>query len=458
MNGNIMIVDDDKAMCEMLELNLKKKGFSPEFFTSAEQAFTTLLKEDVDVVLTDLNMKGFNGIELCDRIVANRPDIPVIIITAFGSMETAISAIRAGAYDFINKPFDIDILVLMLNRAVEHHKLKKTVKVLETISREDASYEKIIGTSDIMKKLFQKITRAAESDASILITGESGTGKELVAKALHAKSRRAGKSFTAINCSAIPETLLESELFGYKKGAFTDAKTDKNGLFQQADGGTLFLDEIGEIPVFLQAKLLRVLEENSVRPVGSTREEPFDARIIAATNRNLESAIEQGKFREDLYYRLNVVNINVPPLRKRQNDIILIAEHFLKHYSAKNGKEIERISSPALERLCSYDWPGNVRELKNTIERAVALTSHNQIIVEDLPAKIRKYGTGKELFIENDSGELMTMTDVEKRYIEFVMNKVKANKSLAARILGFDRKTLYNKLKQYDLEKFYTQT
>ncbi|MBN2442993.1 MAG: sigma-54-dependent Fis family transcriptional regulator [Spirochaetales bacterium] len=452
MRGKIMIVDDDKAMCDMLAATLAKQEFSPVIFTSAEEAFKTIMKEDFDVLLTDLNMKGLNGIQLCDRVVANRPNLPVIIITAFGSMETAISAIRAGAYDFINKPFDTDILVLMLDRAVEHSRLKERIRILTETEDKDSQFENIIGNSGVMKKMFERISRAAESDAAILITGESGTGKELVAKALHHKSKRGDKPFITVNCSAIPETLLESELFGYKKGAFTDAKTDKKGLFLLADTGTLFLDEIGEMPVLLQAKLLRALEENTVRPLGGNTEEHFDVRIVSATNRNVDLAVEQGKFREDLYYRLNVVNIEVPPLRSRRNDIILIAEHFLHLFTSRREINIEKISKSAIERLLLYDWPGNVRELKNCIERAVALTNHNQIIVEDLPDKIRNYSESNISFVENESGELMTMSEVERRYIIYVLKKTKFNKSLAARILDFDRKTLYNKLEYYKID------
>jgi len=314
------------------------------------------------------------------------------------------------------------------------------------------SMGEILGQSPLMHSLFSQIGRVAATDVSALILGESGTGKELVARTLHRQSDRRNGPFVPINCSALPETLLESELFGHKRGAFTDARKDHPGLFLEAGEGTLFLDEIGEIPMPLQPKLLRALEERRVRPVGGTREVPFDVRIIAATNRDLESAIEEKIFREDLFYRINVIQIEVPPLRARGTDILLLAHHFVKHFANRTGKEVVGVSDAAAEKLLSYSWPGNVRELRNAIERAVALTRFENLAVEDFPQKIRAYQSDQLVVGTHDPSELVSMEEIERRYILHVLKTVKGNRTLAARILKLDRKTLYRKLQQYKID------
>jgi len=450
MKAHILIVDDDRAMCEMLADDLKRRGMEASWHTSAEEAFAALLQQDFDSVLADINMPGMSGIALCERIAANRPDVPVLVMTAFGSMETAVAAIRAGAYDFVTKPVDLDLLALVIERAVSHRELSERVKILsEQVERSRGAGE-LVGDSAPMRDLTEKISRIADTDASVLITGESGTGKELVARHLHRHSARRDKPFVPVNCAAIPEALLESELFGHKAGAFTDARSDRKGLFLQADGGTLFLDEIGEIPMTLQPKLLRALEERAARAVGDNLEVRFDVRVITATNRDLESEIDAHRFREDLYYRLNVIQVEVPPLRARGTDVLVLAKYFIDEIAGRTGKAVAGISLAAAERLLEYSWPGNVRELRNAMERAVALTRFDEIAVEDLPDKIRSY-SGAGVFIGgNDPGELVTLEAVERRYILHVLETVGDNKSLAARILGLDRKTLYRKLQRYE--------
>ncbi|MEI8022390.1 MAG: sigma-54 dependent transcriptional regulator, partial [Schlesneria sp.] len=401
-----------------------------------------------DVILTDLQMPGLNGLALCERIVANRPDIPVVVMTAFGSLETAVAAMRAGAYDFVSKPVELDLLAIRLERAIQHRSLSEQVRLLSDRVHQANRFSQLLGESPAMRRLFDDLRRIAETDTSVLITGESGTGKELVAKALHEQSRRRTKPFVAINCSALPESLLESELFGHKRGSFTDAVSDQRGLFLQADGGTLFLDELGEFPLSLQPKLLRALEERTVRPVGSDKEVPFDVRLIAATNRDLETAVEEKRFREDLYFRVNVIQIKLPPLRSRGTDVLLLAQHYLEDFASRNGKKIVGLSDATAQKLLDYEWPGNVRELRNAIERAVALTRFDRIAVDDLPDKIRNYrGTQLELGGDNPS-ELLKMEEVERRYIQHVLKVTRGNRTLTAQILGFDRKTLYRKLKQ----------
>ena len=452
MRGKILIVDDEQLMCEMLEGDLKRHGFQPTWCITAEKALDALKTQSFDVLLTDLNLPSMSGIELCERIVANRPDIPVIVITAFGSMETAIAAIRAGAYDFVTKPIDTEFLALSLDRAVKHRGLQEKVKLLDKALKKSHRFDKLIGESPVMRKLMNRLERVADTETSVLITGETGTGKELVAQALHKRSRRRKGPFVAVNCAALPGALLESELFGHKRGAFTDAKTERKGLFLQAHSGTLFFDEIGDIPLTLQPKLLRSLEERRARPIGGTSEVAFDVRIIAATNRDIETAIEEGRFREDLYYRINVIQIDLPPLRERGTDILLLARHFVKQFGIRSNKQIAGISNAASEKLLNYAWPGNVRELRNAIERAVVLTGYEKISVDDLPEKIRDYKASQFLVEGDNPAELIPIQEVERRYILHVLKTVGGNKTLAAKVLGLDRKTLYRKLQHYKVD------
>jgi two-component system, NtrC family, response regulator AtoC len=442
----ILVVDDDAPLCETLELGLTKRGYRTASCVAAADALARLTTEDFDVVVTDLNMRGTGGIELCERIVANRPDIPVIVLTAFGSLDTAVLAIRAGAYDFISKPVELDALAIAINRAAKHRELREEVRRLRLDVVRNEPPEQFVGKSNAMQAVYDLIQRVADSETSVFVTGESGTGKELVATALHSLSRRRSHPFIAINCAAMPEGVLESELFGHTKGAFTDAKNDRPGLFLQAEGGTLFLDEIGDLPLTLQPKLLRVLQERSVRPVGGAVWVPFNVRLIVATNRDLESAIEDGRFREDLYYRINVVHIDLPPLRSRAGDVLPLAQHFLLQFAARAGKEILGISPAAAEKLVAYAWPGNVRELQNCVERSVALARYDHIGVDDLPEKVRSYQSAHVIVAGDDPSELVPMEELERRYIVRVMEAVGGNKTAAARILGLDRKRLYRML------------
>jgi two-component system response regulator HydG len=446
MERRILIIDDDRSMCEVLESELRRREFEVASANSAQDALALFEREDFGLVITDVNMAGMTGVDLCRQLVARREDMPVIVITAYANMETAVAAIRAGAYDFVTKPFDMDELALTIERALRHRALREEVKRLRKAVDGTQRFDDILGTSPAMLKMCELVTRVADTETTVLITGESGTGKELVAKALHSKSGRREGPFVAINCAAMPESLLESELFGHVKGAFTDARTSRPGLFIKASKGTLFLDEIGEMPAGMQAKLLRALQERTVRPVGGDQEQPFDARIMAATNRDLETEVEERRFREDLFYRINVVRIHVPPLRARGSDILVLAQHFLERYAAQSRRPVVGMTSAAADKLLSYPWPGNVRELQNCIERAVALAQFDQIGVDDLPEKIKDYKTARISVESNDPAELLPMEEVERRYILKVLEAVGGNKTLAAQVLGFDRRTLYRKL------------
>ena len=451
MNGRVLIADDDRDMCELIESALSGRGFEVSWHTDAVSAFASLKTDTFDAVLTDLRMPGMDGIDLCARIVANRPDLPVVVMTAFGNLDSAVAAIRAGAYDFVTKPVEMQMLALTLQRAIEHRSLREQIKRLSEAVRETGRFEKILGNSPAMRDLYDRLSRVSDSEASVLIRGESGTGKELVARALHQNSRRRDKPFVALNCAALPDNLMESELFGHTRGAFTDAAQARKGLIFEADGGTLFFDEIGDMPAGLQPKLLRALEERRVRPVGANREEPFDVRVVCASNRDLESAVEEGRFREDLYFRINVIQINLPPLRARGADVLLLAQHFTEQFAATSGKPIKGLSRAVAEKLTDYAWPGNIRELRNAIEHAVALTAFEELTVEDLPQRIRAYERSQMILGGPDPAELVPMEELERRYIRHVMHAVDDNKTSAARILGMDRKTLYRKLQQYDV-------
>jgi two-component system, NtrC family, response regulator AtoC len=444
MIARVLVVDDDQSMCELLAEGLGSRGFAVESRASGGAALALLEGTDFDVVLTDLHLEGASGLELCERILARRADVCVVVMTAFGSLEGAIGAIRAGAYDFVIKPVSMDALALTVERATQHRRLRTELKQL----RERVELEELpnmVSGSPAMKQVKNLVSRIAASDASVLITGESGTGKELIAKAIHEQSGRKGP-FLAINCAAVPETLLESELFGHARGAFTDARIARKGLFIEAHGGTLLLDEIGEMAPGMQAKILRALQERKVRPVGESSESPFDARIITATNRDLEAEVSARRFREDLFYRINVVRLELPPLRARGNDVLLLAQHFLARGAARSGRPVSGLGSAVAEKLLSYEWPGNVRELENCIERAVALASYDEITSDDLPPKIRDQKAMAELPVADDPTELPSMQTVEDRYIQRVLQGVKGNKTLAAKVLGFDRRTLYRKL------------
>ncbi len=445
--GKILIVDDERSMCELLETDLRLRGHHPRWCQSAKEALEIVHDSDVDVVLTDVRMPGASGLQLCDELHRTRPDIPVVVMTAFGSLETAVSAMRAGAYDFITKPVELDVLGLTIGRAVERRELGLQVKLLSEKQSAARPISQLLGDSPAMQHLYEQLPRLAASDASVLITGESGTGKELVARSIHGLSPRSSKPFVAINCAAISETLLESELFGHTRGAFTDARSHRKGLFLEAEGGTLLLDEMGDMPQAMQVKLLRALEENRLRPVGSDQEIPFNVRLLSTTHRDLETAVEEERFRQDLFYRINVIQLHLPPLRARGTDVLMLAKHFVEKFASKSQRPIAGLDQAVAERLLAYSWPGNIRELRNVIERAVTLTRHNVLTVEDLPEKVREHH-GSTIFIgSDDPTELVSMEEIERRYIAHVLKAAGNNQSQAAKILGVDRKTLYRKLK-----------
>ncbi len=449
MTGRILIVDDDRAMCETIATHLRLEGFGTEWHTSAERAFQTVQTADFDAVLTDLRMPGMNGLELCDRIVANRPNLPVVVITAFGSMESAIDALRAGAYDYVTKPIEMELLAATLRRAVEHHSLKERVQLLSERVARSGGLDQLLGSSPPMQRLFREIERLAHSEEGVLITGESGTGKELVAKALHRKSARRDGPFVVVNCAALPDALVESELFGHIRGAFTGAAQRRKGLFLEASGGTLLLDEVGDLPLALQPKLLRTMEERTIRHVGGEKERPVDVRVLAATNRDLDTAVDEGRFRDDLFFRLNIIHLEVPPLRARGNDILELARFFLEQCAQQASKPVQKISPAAAARLLGYGWPGNVRELRNAMARGVALSRTSEIVVEDLPEKIRRYRSSQGFLQGENPRELITLEELQRRYILHVLEVTGGNRTLASRVLGVDRKTLYNRLQRY---------
>jgi DNA-binding NtrC family response regulator len=451
MANEILVIDDDRNTCELLEERLGAAQFRVTWRLSALEGLELLAERDFDAIITDMNLGGMTGIELCRRCKENRPNTPVIVITGYGDMQTAIGSIRSGASDFISKPVDMQILEHALGRALRERHLREQVKRL--LVQQIPAAEGVggfVGTSRAMLGVYDLIRRVAASETTVVITGESGTGKELVARALHELSGRDPARFVAINCAAMPSELLESELFGHAKGAFTDAKEARAGLFEQAGEGTLLLDEIGEMPLDMQPKLLRVLQERLVRPVGGNTSVPLKARIVVATNRDLEAEVEQRRFREDLFYRLNVVQIHVPPLRARGNDIIFLAEHFVRKFAERTGKQPAGISIEAQRKLLAYDWPGNVRQLENAIERAIALTRGGSIQVEDLPEKMLSFEPSNPSHDDVDLEHALTLAQLERRHVERALRQCNGNKTRAAKALGIDRRTLYRMFERYN--------
>ncbi|HEY5949441.1 MAG TPA: sigma-54 dependent transcriptional regulator [Kofleriaceae bacterium] len=445
MTGAVLIVDDDRDTAEMLRDGLKKRGFDAFAVFSGEECVEHLRSHPVDIVITDVQMPGMSGIELSSYLREHHRDVLVIVVTGQGGLDLAVAAIRVGAYDFITKPVKMDALAISVTRAIDHSNLRRELQRLRSETAR-TEVEGIIGASTAIREMIELIRRVSDSDATVLVAGESGTGKELVARAIHRLSPRRDEPFVAINCAAVPAPLLESELFGHVRGAFTDAKQARPGLFIQARRGTIFLDEIGEMPIEMQVKLLRVLQQRSLRPVGGDEELPFEGRIIAATNKDLETEVEEKRFREDLFYRINVVPITVPPLRARSGDVLLLAQSFLARAANRIRKPVRGISEPAARLLMEYDWPGNVRELENSIERAVALCRLDEITVDDLPMKVQQHHK-KQIVISTDvPAELITLDEMERRYVRQVLVAVGGNKTHAARMLGIDRRSLYRRL------------
>ncbi len=442
----VLLVDDDPDLAKLLIASLPRVRFT--YKQDPREAVEAASAEDFDVVLTDVEMPEMSGLELCERVVATRPDTPVVMLTSHAKLNIAIEAIRVGAFDFVTKPPAIPQLGIAIERAASIHALRTEVKRLRSegvAPRVDG----LIGESETMRAVRAMLDRVAAADVSILITGESGTGKEVVARAIHDHSKRKAGPFVAINCAAVPENLLESELFGHVRGAFTDARGARTGLFAEASHGTLFLDEIGDMPLSLQPKLLRALQERTIRPLGGNHEIPIDVRIVAATNTDLEEAFANKSFREDLYFRINVLNMALPPLRARAGDALILAQKFVTEFSLRMRKPVKGIAHAAGEKILAYQWPGNVRELQNAMERAVALTRWEEIAVEDLPEKVAAYTSSHVVVAANDPTELVTMDEVEKRYILRVLEAVGGNRTEASKVLGLDRKTLYRKLLRY---------
>jgi two-component system response regulator AtoC len=455
--GRVLVVEDDVGMREMLEQGLTRRGFAIRTAADAQQACELLRNDEQDAVLTDLRLGAIDGIQLVQMLHAIQPGLPVLLMTAFGSLDTAIAAIRAGAYDFVPKPLALDVVTLALDRAVQFRNVsRELVRLRDAVSASETAHE-LVGESAAMQQVVELVRRVASTDVTVLVTGESGTGKELVARALHRQSSRAQGPFLAVNCAALPHTLLESELFGHVRGAFTDARESRVGLFAQASGGTLFLDEIGEVPLAVQAKLLRALETRKIRPVGGASEAAVDVRIVAATNRDLRALIDEQKFREDMYFRLAVMEIDIPPLRVRGHDVLLIAQRELLRRAELAGRAIHGFTPEAAQLLLSYDWPGNVRELQNAMQRAVAMARFDLIAPEDLPERVRATTRAPAGPLELGD-ELVPLEEVERRYILHVLKALNGQRTQAAKVLRLDRKTLYRKLEMWGLLSYLSKS
>jgi two-component system response regulator PilR (NtrC family) len=457
MKSRILVVDDEESIREFLEIMLKKEGFEVSLAEDGAQAKDMILKKSYDMVISDLQMPNMNGIELLKFVKDSAPDTVFMMITAFGTTETAVEAMKMGAYDYITKPFKIDEVRMNINNALKSRNLEVENRSLKKELVKEYSFQNIIGNSPAMHQIFDLIKRVSQAPTNILVTGESGTGKEVVAKAIHFNGPLKDKPFVTINCGAIPENLMESEMFGHKKGSFTGAVTDKAGLFEVADGGSLFLDEVGELPVTIQVKLLRAIQERVIRRVGATEDMKVDVRIIAATNRNLEEMVQKGTFRQDLFYRLNVINIRTPPLRERKEDIPILAQHFLKKYNEKLSKNIGGISVDAMEILKKYDYPGNVRELENMIERTVALEGGNTILPESLPPMVntssgRKMASSHEIEVTNEGVDLdKVMGQIEKELLIKAIHTAGGVKKKAAKLLNITFRSMRYRVEKYNL-------
>jgi two-component system, NtrC family, response regulator AtoC len=446
----VLVVDDEENIRLVLKTLLKRHGYHVETGDSGEQALAMIDSFGPDVVLTDVRMPKMGGLDLLATLKAKGSDATVIVMSAYGNVDQAIDAMKAGAYDYIQKPFKPDEVVLALRKAEERELLRRENTALREEIRNEHRFEEILAKSASMRAIFRVIQKITDFKTTVLITGESGVGKELVARAIHFRGDRANKPFVPVNCGAIPENLLESELFGHRRGAFTDAVSDRRGLFEEADGGTLFLDEIGELPHGLQVKLLRVLQEETIRRLGDTKDVKIDVRIIAATHRDLLAETQSGRFREDLYYRLNVLPIHVPALRERREDISLLVEHFLNRNNARMGTQVRGLDSEVRRLLYEYAWPGNVRELENTVERAMVLAEGDQIVAADLPERIREAQDPVQMQLA--TGELSvkkTMRVIEELLIRRALQKTKGNRTRAAELLEISHRALLYKIKDY---------
>jgi two-component system response regulator HydG len=445
---NVLFVSDDVAMRSTIRRGLGRFGFDVSWVNDDGAAFRACSARVPEAVVIDLELGSCDGLSLCREVIDRFPNLPVLVAAGPGRLALVIGSIRVRACDFVRKPLELRELALALERSIQRARLQDIVTQLPDRIEDARGRSGLLGTSAIMRHVYDLIDQFGPTDTTVLVTGESGTGKELVARAIHEASARKDGPFVAINCAAVPATLLESELFGHAKGAFTDAREPRLGLFAQASGGTLLLDEIGELPLELQSKLLRVLQEKTCRPVGADEEISIDARIIAATNRELEKEIAEGRFREDLFYRINVVTVNVPSLRERGQDILLLAQHFIDRARLRTGKGVRGMTGTAAQKLLDYDWPGNVRELENCIERAVALTMFERLTIEDMPERIVRVDSREPEVEAGDPRQMPSLEDLEKNYIQRVLEAVGGNKTRAANVLGIDRRTLYRKLER----------
>jgi two-component system, NtrC family, response regulator AtoC len=446
----VLVVDDEENIRLVLRTLLKKHGYEVEVAEEGEGALTALDSFDPDVILTDVRMPKMGGMDLLAALRAKQHPATVIVMSAYGNVDLAIEAMKAGAYDYVSKPFKPDEIVLALRKAEERETLRRENRALKEQIQKESQFESILAKSRTMLDIFRTIAKIADFKTTVLITGESGTGKELVARAIHARSARKGAAFVAVNCGAIPENLLESELFGHKRGAFTDANSDRRGLFEEASGGALFLDEIGELPLSLQVKLLRVLQEDTIRRLGDTKDIKVDVRIITATHRDLAADVKAGRFREDLYYRINVLPIAIPPLRSRREDVSLLIDHFVVRNNARLGTSIRGVSVEARKSLLEYAWPGNVRELENTIERAMVLAETDVLQAADLPERLRDALDPVQVHLA--SGELSikrTTAAIEQILIRRALQKTKGNRTRAAQLLEISHRALLYKIKDY---------
>lgn len=451
---SILIIDDEEAQRNILKGYLEKKSYKIYSASSGTEGIELIQKNMIDIVLSDYKMPDKTGLEVLETVKEINPEISFVILTAYGTVENAVKAMRLGAFDYISKPVDLDELDLLLERIIENKNLKSEILLLKNQLKEKFKIDSFISQSPKMEEVLSIAARAADSKATVLITGESGTGKEVLAKVIHYASPRKDKPFVAVNIPALPETLLESELFGHEKGAFTGAEKSKKGRFEIAEGGTIFLDEIGDIPLNLQVKLLRVLQEHQIERVGSTESINIDVRIIAATHQNLEQKIKDGSFREDLYYRLNIVSLHLPPLRERREDILPLIEHFVSKYSNENNKQNLSLSKEAVDLLMKYNYPGNVRELENAIERAVVLCRSDVITINDLPNVIKGFKAEKEIVTNENTSLIEQVEALEKKLIFDALSKANGNQSQAGRMLGLTERNLRYKMQKYGIKKF----
>ena len=450
MPASILVIDDEDSMCNFMEIMLAKEGYRVRTTTRAEEGVDLLRGENFDLVIADLNMPEMTGIDVLKEVKSFKREQEFVVMTAYASVDTAIEAMKQGAADYITKPFKVDEIKLVIDKTITHKKLQLENHDLKRQLQGDSSFDKFIGNSEVVVKLKKLAARVAGSDSTVLIRGESGTGKDLIAKAIHHHSPRSSGPFVTINCAALPETLLEAELFGHRKGSFTGAFKDKDGLFKAAAGGTFFLDEVGNTSLAIQVKLLRVLEEKRITPVGDTRPIDVDVRLIAATNADLEEEVKAARFRADLFYRLNVIPIHIPPLRERVDDIPLLADYFVGKFAARSNSSVRKITPQAMRLLTSYAWPGNVRELENTIERAILLNRSDALDVPDFPEKLSR--VEPVTLVKDEAPVTPTLEFIEKAYIQYVMSQTHGKKSEAAKILGIDSSTLYRKLERYQLK------